>query len=703
MYKVIVLLLFFISRSSLQAAVIGSDSAPSLITTQQLLQNGDRVAGFAWLKAGFDLQGLNTTSTFDSFFPVSGQVALNAGNLILNRDLHLANYSDFYTIGNINGYFHTLELAPSTTCFPSIVSLVSTPSVTTQTTTSVGNQVTVVAWSYDSKYLTVGTANKFGSELYLYSYNGISLTLLDSVSIGNHMLDIDWHPSKFIFTIGCASSPQIRVYSVNPATPNLSTVISTFALTTGTPWATALNYHPSGDYIAVGTQDTAQQIIVFPVNANGTLDTVGRVSTSFGNPLTINSEALNFSPTGDFFAVGVTNSGGTFDELRVYRLNTSPLSFTLNASELIGDIPCVDWLKTSTYVLFTGLNVSPRLRAYAHNATAGALSLIASTATNLPVLIRCISADPASSAVAITTNLDGSNPEFRIYTYDPVSTPSFSLVSSVQSTANVDSLYWAANSNYIAFGDATGLVTVLNRNSIAFLNQCFTFSNVQMYLNSNVCIQNACITFAGQSSINGREHTLTLAPTATLAIDTNSQLMLENITVMGVGDRNFNPIDNSGSLFFREVTWDLSNDYIFDKGSFFVQNWLNVQGALGASFQYLTTQTSIILPHSQLLFDYGTTFSYAPLSAANNLLRLVDSTSIFMLSSALLHTSTGGINFTKGLCKVDGKSSMSNRGATKNQGIIFGDNVSAINNCNMEIMPAAQLDLLTGFIVHRNV
>lgn len=681
---------------------IGSDSAVNEFTTQQQLFNGDVIAGFAWLKSGFSLTGLNTSGTFNSFFPVSGQVALNAGNLILSTDLKFSNNADFYTIGNIAGNNYAIDLSPSVTCISSIASISNSASVSLTTTAVIGTQVVVTAWSYDSQFLAVGVANNAGSEVYLYRYDGISLNLLDSVSIGNHAIDIDWHPSLYQFTLGCAASPQIRVYSINPAAPNLSSVISTFALSAGGFWAQAVNYHPSGNYVAIGTTDTSEQLLLFPVNSNGTLNTGAVVTLSFGVAVSVNTEALNWNTTGEYFAIGCTDSGGTFDELRVYKLIPSPLDFTLNASLLLGDVACVDWLKTSTYVMFTGMNISPRLRSYAHNGAAGTIQFLAGESTNLNTQVRCISADPASSSVAITSNLDASNPEFRIYAYDPSSTPTFTLVSSRNDTANVDALYWAPNSRYISYGNATGTVTVLNRISIPFLDSCFTFSNVSIYLNNDLFIQNSCIQFSGRSAIYGGGNTLTLMPTATLSVGPNSQLKLENITVAGVSGQNFNPIDDTGSFLFNTVNWVLSGNYLFNAGSFIVQDSLTVQGA-GNSFQYLTDQVSTVSVFSQLMFDYGTTFSYAPTSNANTLLNLFNTTSSLKLSSALLYVSNAGLNLQKGLFIADGNSFLANSGLNSSQGITFGDGLSRSNNCGITVMPAATLNLLSGFMSYKNL
>ena len=80
-------LLLLLSLNIVIAVDIGSDTAVTRFSTQQVLDDGDRIAGFAALEAGFSLASMSTAVTFDSFFPVSGAVALSGGTLSLNLDL----------------------------------------------------------------------------------------------------------------------------------------------------------------------------------------------------------------------------------------------------------------------------------------------------------------------------------------------------------------------------------------------------------------------------------------------------------------------------------------------------------------------------------------------------------------------------------------------------------------------------------------
>ncbi|MFC1841520.1 hypothetical protein ACFLYA_00445 [Candidatus Dependentiae bacterium] len=99
----------------IKCANIGSDTSVDRFTTQQILYNGDRVATFAALDAGFKIDNSSATGTFDSVFPVSGDIELNSGTLEITNDILLDSTAEIITFGNITGNNHTFEMSRSTT------------------------------------------------------------------------------------------------------------------------------------------------------------------------------------------------------------------------------------------------------------------------------------------------------------------------------------------------------------------------------------------------------------------------------------------------------------------------------------------------------------------------------------------------------------------------------------------------------------
>jgi len=107
-------ILAFISPLQIIADTIGSDALVQKIDIQQTLNNGDRVACLAALNNGFTINS-GSTVTFDSIFPVSGNVELNNETIILTSDLFFGNGATVTSFGNIIGNNHAVELSTSTT------------------------------------------------------------------------------------------------------------------------------------------------------------------------------------------------------------------------------------------------------------------------------------------------------------------------------------------------------------------------------------------------------------------------------------------------------------------------------------------------------------------------------------------------------------------------------------------------------------
>jgi len=123
-HKIIFSFLFFSFFSNIFfAADIGSDTAVTRYNSQQTVNDGDRIAGFASLQGGFKFFDSSVTGTFDSFFPVSGEVDLDGGTLILDRDLVFNDGASIKQLGNITGQNHCIKLAPSITQIPLVPSV----------------------------------------------------------------------------------------------------------------------------------------------------------------------------------------------------------------------------------------------------------------------------------------------------------------------------------------------------------------------------------------------------------------------------------------------------------------------------------------------------------------------------------------------------------------------------------------------------
>jgi len=231
---------------------------------------------------------------------------------------------------------------------------------------------------------------------------------------------------------------------------------------------------------------------------------------------------------------------------------------------------------------------------------------------------------------------------------------------------------------------------------------CNVFSDTKLFLSGDVTLDHACLTFSGSSILNGQGHILTLNPTATILVAANSNLLIQDVQILGVGGQRIQALDHSSTFTFEDISLVLNSDYTFAKGRFDVLGDLRVTGS-GFSFVYTTSQVSTITTNGMLIIDEGVTFSYAPIITSSTRLRMADNTAQLVLNSGTLYTSTVGLQLTKGMFIVQGKSFLTNNATSNAQALVFGDGSNASNNLSIEILPAAHIELLNGLLFYRNL
>lgn len=693
------IIIIFLSSAISYAVTIGSDIAVNRFYTQQSLFSGDRVASFASLNGGFSLFGQGTTAIWDSFFPVSGPIALNAGHLILNTDLILNNIASITTLGRITGQHHTLSFCPTSTLVITQSNIDADCTMNFLTSLGFGSTVASVAWSYDSQFLAVGTNNNGGGdELFLYSFDGTVLTLQASVNIGATVNAVAWHPYQYNLTIASNNrgGAEVIVYDIDPLSPNLSTILTSYEYSAN---ARALAYHPTGNYLSLGGGNSSRELMVFPVNFDGSLNTGSAISVNL--VVQVNLEALKWDPTGTYLAVG-TASTGSADELRVYSLQQSPLGLTLNSTLNLGSVNSVAWHPLYSTILAIGTATSPRLRWYRHNPIAGTLTQVGTISTNLNgSLINKIAWGPDGECLGLVQNNSSPGSEFIIYSFDFTATE-LTEFQSVEIGSTCGALAWAPNDNYITFGSNNNNLYVYQRAGLAFLDQCFTVSNVTIIFNNDVILQNCCLNFVENCEIHGQGFLLDMQNTATIAVGSNATLTIKDLTINGVNLNNIRCVDGTAKLILNNVIFNLTNNYNFSAGSFTVIGDFLIKGN-NKTFSYLTDQTSVISQYSSLIIDSTNTFLYGPSSNTRSLLSFQDATSQLVLQSATFATTTTGIALLKGTMLIDGISYLTPSSSLLASPITFGNGVQSNNNMTINVLPAAQLIVSAGVVENKNV
>lgn len=245
-----------------------------------------------------------------------------------------------------------------------------------------------------------------------------------------------------------------------------------------------------------------------------------------------------------------------------------------------------------------------------------------------------------------------------------------------------------------------GYMLDLPHNISTFSFSVMTLGNITINIHSNTVLA-GFLTFTGNSVIEGNGYTLDFSTTGGIRLAANASLALNNVTLLNVDGSNIQCADNTGTFTLNNVTLILSNDYTFSLGKFVVRGECDVTGT--HVFAYRSSQTTVIQPNATWFFDFGTTLSYAPLTASKNLIAMSDATSTLHFYTTTLAVTTTGLQLTKGTFVIEGNCPVVSPAKNVNQAIIFGDGVSASNDLHVQTLPGSGLNIMSGFLVNNNV
>lgn len=703
-------MLLMCGTSTIYAATIGSDTAVNRFSTQQTINNTDRVAGFAWLEGGFRLNDLTVTGTFDSVFPVSGSVDFNGGRLFLHTDLNFTALSSLILLGRLSAEGFSVDLSNSIHQIPQF-SVGSSACLVNRIASATPNANTILScdWSFDHRFIAVSTTVAIlNTSIFIYEFTGSSLIQRASSNLGGGVVSavnaIRWHPSKHLLAVARNDATLITSQMLT-LTFNTTSFALSIQDTEAVVGESALSaaWHPTGNFLAFGTNSAlgAGSVRIFDVDGSGNMSAPLVVSVSgVGQP--VQFEALDWVITGSFFAVGM--AAGASQELEVYSFTTGPKAAVLNASVELGvNDNTVAWHPTTTTLLAAGIaGTSGNLvRLYSHNPGAGSLTQIAGI-SDLGQSVEIIDWNNNGSCLGVGRDTDGVGGRFRTYEFD-ANANQFTRITDVTVGSDVEALSWSRNGQSVAIGSNTNLLTVYS--STDFLlstTPCFDFENVRLLLGRDIALERGCLRFSGTSTIDGRGNSLSLGPTSTLVVNSNSSLLFKDITLRGIHDARFFCVDNTATMSFENATLLLDGNLTFSNGKFILIDDLTISGT-GFTFKYTSDLVSTVMQNSSLIVDDSITFSYHPSSASRDRLQFVDNTARLVLNGATFHTTAAGIDLTKGVLWVDSESVLSNEGSTQASGIVFGDGSSTANNFDIMFSPAAVLVASKGFILYNNI
>ncbi|MFH1643668.1 MAG: hypothetical protein ABIA74_00635 [bacterium] len=683
MIQIFIYIIFLLTTSSAfcDNDTIGSDSAPSRQSYYEFSGFNNRIAGFAAMEQGFSLQDQNTTCTFDSTFPVNYFVNLNHGTLYLNNHLNCDEHTEIPN--SVNIYCNDYDILFPHTYNSESLTIPSLGNFSEIKNTTLSAVSYSLDWSYDDKYIAINS----GASLEIYYFEDNTVTLTASTTLAGTINTLEWQPNNYKIAIGrLGSGNTLAVYKWNVHNGTISLVNS---VSPGTA-INSVSWHPTGNYVAC-LRSTSNELYLYSFNGTSltfltSIDIPGGTRTSYLPHL------LSWRSDGKYLASGYYQFAGQ-PELYIHSFNG--LSLTLSASaEVDNFVIGLDWSPTDSLIAVGLWSTTENLRVFQHNANAGSLIELTSARMGVTQTVRNVDWRSDGKYLGFA-KFDGAGNEYQALFWDEKakilnSAAGYNLVG-----AHGYSLKWSNNQKNIA---ACG--SSRNFRVFEFVSMPISIYDGNLIFNSDVNITNT-ITLSNKCQIDGNNNKISFEKNGNILVDTNSTVTLKNIIFENVKSNKIGCLDNTGKIIFDNVTLNLNNKTNFQYGSFEIENKLKISGEY--HFSYQTTKQSKINSGAILELKDGATLSYEPNSNNNNLIILQDSTSQIYLNEATLHSTTTGIQLTKGTLKVKGLCFIDSDAITKAQAVKFGDGLISGNNLNINIEPESNLNLINGYWTYKNV
>lgn len=231
-----------------------------------------------------------------------------------------------------------------------------------------------------------------------------------------------------------------------------------------------------------------------------------------------------------------------------------------------------------------------------------------------------------------------------------------------------------AGGNTVTFGpfisDFSITHTLILDTATMALNQ-----NIKLYSSLRFQNRGFGLSNRGTCKINGNGKRITFRGNGQLEVLPGCNLIIENAALWGVKKNNLRCSSDNGSITFRNCSLCLTQDFTFSSGSFLVDDQFVITGT--SDFIYTTGLTSTIGSCSTLFLDMGTTFSYQPRRARNNLIFMSDATSNLYLYGCTLYSTRTGLQLSTGTLIIDDSVTFTSEARSMSEAMIISADLTA--------------------------
>jgi len=750
----------------IHALQIGSDTAvssePFVIFPAADADN--EILGFAWMDKGFALSDATTTCTFNAFFPARGPIQLNCGTLWLTRDFIMHNVTTFTCMGNIRATeSQSLELANTASmvgCIESYlhrfdnINLIVNSDITMHSYIQFyGDSIiegnghlidldttgSFIIASNSTLTLRNLTLSNFGSNN-LYCEDNSSTLILNNVTLLQTNLyqfeqgsilftgNVDWVGSSTFsyespYTSTIDSYAQLRIgdiaFQLGKHKDNLQEPLYFTD-------DTSVLFLDGCDLVVTdsGIQFTRGQLTIADEVSIDVMGTTTQTGLLLGDGTVGNDMEILLKPGTSMnhlagYLVYNNTSPSKFRSLspsaRFLRYENSKLAvhqdFEVNnlISDAASQLVTPAEITPGKFITYTDSTIKfPSLEVEVNAKQSDAYTYL---------LLGNSSLFLTKGAFPLVLSVSGSNNTLRgtgdisgpVVFSDSTAALTWDLAGSMGNslTLSEGTLTLAHDMDLINDGSFVGPGTVdLGTNHLAY-KKMFTATTPIYWkgsMNSHIllCCNNSLSTtwtVQGVIMLNGQGTELQLDDNANLVIDAGSKLILKDITITGVKENNIRCLDNNGTIQGERTYLVLDGDYTFTTGSWLFNFDTTISGT--NTFQYDSAYTSTITKNSTLMITGGATFSIGRKESVTSPepLYFEDSTAGITIDNSRFSVGSNGMQLTNGTMHISRNATMDINSTSTVNGLMLGDG-TASHDFKIELDPSALLTLNPGNLIY---